>query len=57
MRKKKNKSINFLYVIILFFLISIIITDNDIFKKTYKILNNENYSKRMENNYGFCEKS
>ena len=57
MKKKNNNSNNVLYAIILFFLISILITDNDIFKKTYKIINNENYTKRIENNYGFCEKS
>ena len=57
MNKKNNNSSNLLYAIILFFLISILITDNDIFKKTYKIINNENYTKRIENNYGFCEKS
>ena len=57
MKKKDNKLINFLYTVILFFLISIIITKNDIFKKTYKILNNEDYTKRIENNYGFCENS
>ena len=57
MKKKNNNSSNLLYAIILFFLISILITDNDIFKKTYKIINNENYTKRIENNYGFCEKS
>ena len=57
MKKKNNNSSILGYTIILFFLISILITDNDIFKKTYKIINNENYTKRIENNYGFCEKS
>ena len=57
MKKKNKKLINYLYTIILFFLVSIIITNNDIFKKTYKILNHENYTKRIENSYGFCENS
>ena len=52
--KKNNKKINILYSIIIFFLITIIINNNNIFKKTFKIIKNENYSKRIENTYGFC---
>ena len=57
MNKKNNKSTDYLYTVLLLFLISLIITDNDILKKTYKILSNENYSKRIEKRYGFCENS
>ena len=52
--KKNNKKINILYSIIIFFLITILINNNNIFKKTFKIIKNENYSKRIENTYGFC---
>ena len=55
MKKIKKKPINFLYVIVIFFFITIIISNNNIFKKTYKIINKENYSKRLENVYGFCK--
>jgi hypothetical protein len=57
MKKKINKSIGYLYTILLFFLICIIITDNNILKKIHKILFNEDYSKRIEKRYGFCENS
>ena len=49
MKKIKKKPISFLYVFVIFFLITIIINNNDIFKKTHKIINKENYSKRLEN--------
>ena len=52
--KKNNNKINILYSIIIFFLITIIINNNNIFKKAFKIIKNENYSKRIENTYGFC---
>jgi len=55
MKKIKKKPISFLYVFVIFFLITIIINNNDIFKKTHKIINKENYSKRLENTYGFCK--
>ena len=49
------KKINILYSLIIFFLITVIINNNHIFKKTFKIIKKENYSKRIENIYGYCE--
>jgi len=55
MKKSNKKPISILYTLIIFFLIIIIINNNNIFKKTYNIIKNENYSKRLENVYGYCE--
>jgi hypothetical protein len=54
MKKKTKKSISILYTWVIFFLIIIIINNNNIFKKTFKIIKKENYSKRIENVYGYC---
>ena len=54
MKKKTKKSISILYTWVIFFLIIIIINNNNIFKKTFKIIKKENYSKRIENAYGYC---
>jgi len=53
--KKNNNKINILYSLVIFFLIAVIINNNSILKKTFKMMNNENYSKRLENTYGYCE--
>jgi len=55
MKKSNKKSISILYTLIIFFLIIIVIDNNNIFKKTYNILKKENYSKRLENAYGYCD--
>ena len=55
MKKNNKKSISILYSLLIFFLITIIINNNNIFKKTHKIIKKENYSKRLENAYGFCK--
>ena len=55
MKKSNKKPISILYTLIIFFLIIIVINNNNIFKKTYNIIKNENYSKRLENVYGYCE--
>jgi len=55
MKKNNKKDVNILYSLIIFFLITIIVNNNDIFKKTFKLIKNENYSKRIENVYGYCE--
>jgi hypothetical protein len=54
MKKNNKKSVNILYSLIIFFLITIIINNNNIFKKAFKIIKNENYSKRIEKAYGYC---
>ena len=54
MKKNKKKSISVLYTVVISFFIIIIITNNNIFKKTFKIIKTENYSKRIENTYGYC---
>tara|TARA_B110001450_G_C17516068_1_gene438501 strand:+ start:11 stop:748 length:738 start_codon:yes stop_codon:yes gene_type:complete len=51
------KKINILYSLIIFFLITVIINNNHIFKKTFKIIKKESYSKRIENTYGYCKGS
>jgi len=57
MKRNNKKSINILYSLIIFFLITIIINNNDIFKKAFKIIKNENYAKRIEKTYGYCNES
>jgi len=54
MKKKNKNSISILYTWVLLLLIIIIINNNNIFKKTFKIIKKENYSKRIENAYGYC---
>jgi hypothetical protein len=57
MKKKKIKSENFIYLTILFSLIVILINNNNIIKKTYKIMKSNDLDKRLESAYGYCSKT
>jgi len=55
MRKKNKNQQNVIFSLFLFFLLIILIIKIDFFKNLY-FLSKNNYTERMINNYGYCEK-